>query len=187
MRVWRVVGAGALLLAAPGALLGAEDGSGVFSLNLGLLVWTWVLFLLTLAVLSWKALPAIARGLETRQSRIQTAIDSARQDRVEAKRLLEEHHKELEQARREAKEVLQQGRVAGERLREEILARARQENEEMLARVRKDLVREREDLFESVRREAVDLSIAAAERLIRESLDDEGNRRLVSEYMAGLE
>lgn len=187
MRVWQVSGAAWLLLSAPGATLAAEGGSGVFSLNLGLVVWTWVLFLLTLGVLSWKALPAIARGLETRQARIQAAIDSAREDRDEARRLMEEHRRELEQARREAKDILQQGRVAGERLREEILAQTREENEDLLRRARRDMASEREEMLESVRRDAVDLALAAAERLIHEQLDDEANRRLVRDYMAGLE
>lgn len=187
MRMWRWWGGAWLLVSVPGALEAAEGGGGVFSLNLGLVVWTWVLFLLTLGVLSWKVLPAIARGLETRQSRIQAAIDSAREDRDEARRLLEEHGRELGQARREAKDILQQGRVAGERLREEILARARQENEDLLERARRDMTREREEMLQSVRRDAVDLALAAAERLIHERLDDESHRRLVREYVAGLE
>lgn len=100
---------------------------------------------------------------------------------------MEEHRRELEQARREAKDILQQGRVAGERLREEILAQTREENEDLLRRARRDMASEREEMLESVRRDAVDLALAAAERLIHEQLDDEANRRLVREYMAGLE
>ena len=185
MRYLRIAGPLALLLLVPAPLWAAEGG--VLSINAGLAVWTWVLFLLTLGILSWKAFPAIAKNLEARQSRIQAAIDSARDDRDEARRLLDEHQRHLDQARREAKDILRQGREAGERLREEILAQARRENEEMLERARRDLAREREDLMTSVRREAVDLSLAAAERLVREKLDDEANRRLVREYIAELE
>lgn len=174
-----------LLLLAP-APLGAAEG-GVLSLSAGLAIWTWVLFLLTLAVLSWKAFPAIAKGLEARQSKIQAAIDSAREDRDEARRLLEEHQRQLDQARREARDILQQGREAGERLREEILAQAREQNEELLERARRDMALERQDLMESVRQEAVDLSLKAAERLVRQSLDDEANRRLVREYISEIE
>lgn len=187
MLIRRIPGAIALIVALPNAALAAEGGSGIFSLNLGLMIWTWVLFLLTLGVLWWKAFPAIASGLEQRQSRIQDAIDSARADREEARRLLDEHQRQLDEARRESKEILAQGRVAGERLREDILAQARQEHEQMLARARKEMAREREDMFATVRQESVDLALAAAERLIRERLDDEGNRRLVREYVAGLE
>ena len=185
MRIWRMAGPTTLLLLVPAPLWAAEGA--VLSINAGLLVWTWVLFLLTLGILAWKAFPAIARELETRQARIQAAIDSAREDRDEARRLLDEHQRQLDHARREAKDILQEGREAGERLREEILSQARRENEELLERARRDLVREREDLLESVRQEAVDLSLAAAERLLHERLDDDANRRLVREYMAELE
>ena len=187
MLIRRIPGAIALIVAVPDAALAAEGGSGIFSLNLGLMIWTWVLFLLTLAVLWWKAFPAIANGLEQRQSRIQDAIDSARADREEARRLLDEHQRQLDEARRESKEILAQGRVAGERLREDILVQARQEHEQMLEKARKEMAREREEMFASVRKESVDLAIAAAERLIHERLDDEGNRRLVRDYMAGVE
>lgn len=180
-----MAGPTAFLLLVPAPLWAAERG--VLSINAGLAVWTWVLFLLTLGILSWKAFPAIARNLEARQSRIQAAIDSAREDRDEARRLLDEHQRQLDLARREARDILQQGREAGERLRDEILAQARKENEEMLERARRDLAREREDLVTSVRREAVDLSLAAAERLVRETLDDEAHRRLVREYIAELQ
>ena len=57
----------------------------------------------------------------------------------------------------------------------------------MLEKARRELERERDDMMATVRRESVDLAIAAAERLIREHLDDEGNRRLVRDYMAGIE
>ncbi|MBK5097605.1 MAG: hypothetical protein JJE01_07470, partial [Gemmatimonadetes bacterium] len=96
MLIRRIPGAIALIVALPNAALAAEGGSGIFSLNLGLMIWTWVLFLLTLGVLWWKAFPAIASGLEQRQSRIQDAIDSARADREEARRLLDEHQRQLD-------------------------------------------------------------------------------------------
>ena len=57
----------------------------------------------------------------------------------------------------------------------------------MLEKARKEMARERDDMFATVRQESVDLALAAAERLIRERLDDEGNRRLIREYVAGLE
>ncbi|MFQ5890408.1 MAG: F0F1 ATP synthase subunit B [Gemmatimonadota bacterium] len=176
-----------LLLGTPAAVAAAQEGgSQIFSLNLGLVIWTWVLFLLTLAILAWKVFPAIAGGLEQRQRKIQEAIDAARQDREEARRLLDEHARQLAEARREAQGILRESRVAGDKLREEILARARAEHAELLDRARRELSRERDELMQSVRREAVEISLAAAERLIRQRVDDEASRRLVQEYVAEL-
>lgn len=173
------------VLVAPGLLLAAPDGgTSVFNVDFGLVFWTWVLFLLTLGVLSWKAFPAISKGLEARRERIEEEIATARRDREEARRLLDEHQRQLDEARLEAKAILQEGREAGERLREDILADARKEHEALLEKARKEMDREREELIAAVRRDAIDLSIAAAERLVSEHLDDEANRKLVRDYLS---
>jgi F-type H+-transporting ATPase subunit b len=174
-----------VLLGTPSAASAAQEGGGtaIFSLDLGLIIWTWVLFLLTLGVLAWKVFPAISGSLEERQRKIQEAIDSARQDREEARRLLEEHRQELREARQEAQEILAEGRQAGQHLREEILEEARQEREAMMERTRREMEREREKLREELRGEVADVAIAAAERLLEERLDDEASRRLVQQYV----
>ena len=182
-----VAAAGALVWApAPLAAL-QEGGTQIFSLDLGLVIWTWVLFLLTLAVLAWKVFPWIAGGLEERQAKIQGAIDEAREEREKARRLLEEQKQELAEARRQAQDIIDEGREAGERLRKDILEEAREEQEKMLARARKEIEQERDRLVDEVRREAVDVSIAAAERLVRARLDSDEDRRLVSEFVSELE
>jgi len=181
------VAVGAVLLAglaaAEPALAQEGGGSAVFSVDLGTVVWTWVLFLITLAILAWKVFPMISGSLEERRRKIQSAIDSARQDREEARRLLEEHQRQLEEARQEAQEILDEGREAGRRLREEILQEAREEREEMMERTRREMEREREKLRDEIRQEAVDVAISAAERLMRSEMDREENRRLVRDYI----
>jgi F-type H+-transporting ATPase subunit b len=171
---------------APGVLRAAEEGGGVFSVSLGLMVWTWVLFLLTLFVLVWKVFPLIAGGLEERQRKIQQAIDEARRDRAEARQLLDEHGRQLDAARVEAQRILDDGKQAGERMRQSILEEARSEQEAMLERARVEIQREQERAIEALRREAVDISLAAAEQLIKTRLDSDQDRRLVEEYIEKL-
>ena len=183
--LFRAAAGAALLLGTPSLAMGQEGGgSAIFSLDLGLIVWTWVLFLLTLGVLAWKVFPAISGGLEQRQRKIQDAIDAARQDREEARRLLEEHRQELREARQEAQEILAEGREAGQRLREEILEEAREEREAMMERTRREMEREREKLRDELRQESADVAIAAAERLLESRLDDDRSRDLVRKYVA---
>lgn len=190
----RVLGASAATLTAlalPAALAAQEaaeggGGSPIFSVDIGLTLWTWVLFLLTLGILAWKVFPFIAGTLEDRQRKIQDTIDQAAEDREEARRLLERHRKELSEARQQAQEIVAESREAAERLREEMLEEARQEREQMAERARAELQRERERLASEVRREAVDVALAAAERLLKERLDGEDDRRLVEDYVAKL-
>lgn len=185
--------AGALLLAAPVWLAaqepGATEGAGsaIFSLDLGLVIWTWVLFLLTLGILAWKVFPFIAGGLEERQRKIQDAIDEARAAREEAERLREEQRKELSAARREGQDLVERAREAGQRLKDELLEEGRRDQEAMMERARRDMERERKELVDEVRRGAVEVALAAAERLLKKRLDAEENRRLVQDYVGRLE
>lgn len=181
----RSIGPAGLLLVLPDAVMAAQEGgSQLFSLDVGLVIWTWVLFLLTLFVLAWKVFPWIAGGLEERQEKIQGAIDEARRDREEARQLLEEQEQELRKARQEAQDLIEEGREAGEHLRKEILEEARQEQEKMLERARREMEMERERLVEEVRREAVEVALKASERLMRTRLDRDRDRELVRDYVS---
>src|SRR6266704_876353 len=68
-----------------------------------------------------------------------------------------------------------------------LLAAAREEYDQLLVRARKESAEEKEKALLALRREAVDLTIAAASKLIEAQLDTEANRRLVTEYLEGLE
>jgi F-type H+-transporting ATPase subunit b len=54
----------------------------------------------------------------------------------------------------------------------------------MLARARQEITSETRKALLTVRQEAVDLALAAASKLIESRLDNEANRRLVTEYIA---
>ena len=181
---------GSLMVLIPGPLYGAaaeEAGGGIFSLNFGLMIWTWVLFLLTLGILAWKVFPLIAGGLEERQRKIQEAIDTARVDREEARRLVEEQTRELSRAHKEAQHLLDETREAAGRLRQELVADAEADKAEILERARREMDQERERVLDQLREETVEISLAAAERLIKTRMDSADNRRLVRDYINHLE
>lgn len=184
----RATGLGAIwLLTAPLVLQAQEDGgSGIFSLNAGLVVWTWVLFLFTLAILAWKVFPAISGGLEERHAKIQGAIDDARKAREDAEALLAKQQAAVDEARRESQEMLDKARGAADGLKKEILEEARAQQSAMLDDARREIDLERDKLREDIRREAVDIALAASERLMRTQLDAEENRRLVHEFVSEL-
>ena len=184
----RVIGvAGVLAATAPIILVAQEqheETGGIFSLNLGLVVWTWVLFLLTLGILAWKVFPVISGGLEDRHAKIQGAIDEARTAREEAAALLEKQRAALEEARSESKDILEKARNAADGLKKEILEDAKTQQTALLDDARREINLEREKLREDIREEAVDIALAASERLIRARLDVDENRRLVNDFMS---
>src|SRR3712207_9054547 len=98
-------------------LLAAEEDSGgsfLVSPNVGLMVWTLVVFGITLFIL-WKvAFPRIAEALDKRQRMIEDSIDSAEKTKREADALLREYRERLSDARGQADEIVARARRTAE-------------------------------------------------------------------------
>ncbi len=186
-----VLGLTAALLLTPLALFAQEHGAdegggGLFSINLGLSVWTVVVFLTVLAVLWRFAFGPILAAVNAREEGINRALEEARTRQEDAQKLLEEHKRQLADARRQAQEILAEGRDAAGRLQREIEGKAREESEAILARAKAEIGREKDAAVDLLRREAVDLALAAASKLLHQKLDGEQDRKLVMDFVDGL-
>lgn len=180
----------ALVPFTPVALLAQGDGeapgANLFGVNLGLSFWTVLVFLILLFLLSKFAWGPILEQVEARENRIQGALDESARKQAEAQRLLEEHKRQLADARRQAQEILGEGKAAGERVRKEIEEKAREEGQALIERARREIEREKEAALDEVRREAVELALAAAAKLMNEKLDPRADRDLVMGYLDSL-
>ncbi|NJD10842.1 MAG: F0F1 ATP synthase subunit B [Gemmatimonadetes bacterium] len=159
----------------------------VFNLTSNVAFWTLIIFAVLMVVLAKYAFPPILGYAAAREQRIQQALDDARRQREETEELLAMQREELTQARVQSQQLLQEGRQAAERVRQELLQQARAEGDELIDRTRHEIERQRVQAIESLRREAAELAIAAASRLLRERLDSAEDRRLVTEYLSGIE
>jgi F-type H+-transporting ATPase subunit b len=161
----------------------AEAGAALFSVNVGLMIWTIVVFLLLVVVLKKFAWGQLLDHAAERERRIQAALDEAAKRQAEAAALLEQHRAQLADARRQAQEIVNEGKLAGERVRREIEEKARAEGQGLIERAKREIEREKDVALNEIRKESVELALAAAARLIQEKLDPEKDRRLVVGYL----
>lgn len=191
MRARRSLGAALGLLAfVPGRVWaqgGGEGGGGLYDINTGLSAWTLIVFAILVFILGKYAWGPILQQVEAREKRIQAQLDEAAAKNAEAARLLEQHREQLADARRQASEILAEGRAAGERVRREVEEKARAEAHAMLERAKAEIARERDAALDALRRESVELALSAASRLMREKLDQDRDRALVERYLSELE
>jgi F-type H+-transporting ATPase subunit b len=153
----------------------------------GLMIWTVVCFLITLWVLKRYAFGPIQKTIDERRERIRQAIDEADKAREEARRLLEEHRKLIGRAKSDAEEILAEARKVAEanerRMREETEA----DRQRRLEETRRQIEAETRRALEQIRAEVADLSLLAATKVTRKSLDDEDHRRLIEEAVGELD
>jgi F-type H+-transporting ATPase subunit b len=78
-----------------------EDSGGSFlvSPDVGLMIWTLVVFVISMYILGKVAFPRIQAALDKRQQAIEDAIDTAERTRKEADKLLAEYRERLAEAR----------------------------------------------------------------------------------------
>jgi F-type H+-transporting ATPase subunit b len=188
MRMHRSIAAALAAVAAfPAVLWAAEEGQpGLFSVNLGLSVWTIVIFLSLLFILRKYAWGPILSGLEAREEGIQGKLDKAAEEREEASRLLEEHRSQLADTRREAQQLIAEARAAGERVRKDLEEKARGEAQGIVEAARRDIERERDEALDTIRKQSVELALAAAEKLIQERLSADRDRELVESFLSDM-
>lgn len=173
-----------LLLAATPLHAAEEGGGGLLSVNPGLTIWTIIIFLIVLGILSRAAYPKILGAVEAREAHIARLTEEAERDRAEAAALAAENRQLVEETRARVHGAVEEARGQAEAMRAEMLDAATRERQEMLDRARRDIAGEREMALDAVRRDAVVLAMAAAEKLVRRNLDNEDNRRLVMESLA---
>lgn len=174
-----------LLLATIATPAVAQEG-GLLDINEGLMIWTVLIFLIVLGMLYKFAYPTILGAVEAREARIAELLSAAQRDRQEAQKLLEDQRAKHEELRAQVQEMVAEGRTAGERMREEIIAEARREQQSLMERARRDIQQQSEAALAELRTQAVDLAIAAASKLVEKDLDEEGNRRFVRDYLGRL-
>ena len=153
----------------------------------GLMIWTIVCFLITLFVLKRFAFGPIQKGIDERRERIRQSIEEADRAREEARRLLEEHRRLISSAQTDAEQILSEARRVAEsnerRMREELETDRQRRIEE----TRKQIEAETRRALEQIRVEVVELSLAAATKVTRKSLDDADHKRLIEEAVGELD
>lgn len=158
----------------------------LLSPNYGLMVWTLVIFLILLFVLSKFAFKPIIAAVEAREQALEDAINSAKRDREEAALLLAQHRAALDASRGEGQKLIADARAAAERVRTELVEQAHAEQARMLERARAEIDAERAKAIAELRKEAVDLAIMGAGKVIGQNLDRDANRKLVENFLASV-
>jgi F-type H+-transporting ATPase subunit b len=161
-----------------------EGGSFLVSPELGLMIWTVVLFGFTMWFLGRTAFPRIGEALEKRANAIRDSIEAAEKQREEADKLLEEYRHRLKEAREQADDIVARARKAAEAAVAEATAEGVTKREELVAAARRDIEAETRRSLERIRKEVADLTVLATEKVTRKALDPEDQQRLVEEALA---
>ena len=165
----------------------ASEGSFLVSPSVGLMIWTIVLFLITMWVLSKVAFPKIQEALDRRAKTIAESLDTAERQRRESDELLEEYRGRLAEAREQADDIMARARKAAETAEAEATVAGREKREELVSAAKRDIEAETRRSLQQIRQEVADLTVLATEKVTRKVLDEDDQRRLVEDALSELD
>jgi F-type H+-transporting ATPase subunit b len=140
-------------------------------------------FLILLWVMRKFAWGPLIGQLEARRQKIAGEFAEAERRQAAA----DQERARLDQAMRDIENQkrlkILEGVAEGQRVAAEIQALAHQKANERLARAEEEVAREREKAKELLKQQMIKISIRGAEKILRETLDEAHQRKLVGEFI----
>lgn len=121
-----------------------------------------------------------AHQIQEANEKIQESLASAAKERSEAEHLLSE-------SKNQALQMREQAREDAELLRQKIVNQAKEETERFLRAGRQEILNQTQKAKEKLKAETIDLSLAAAEKILRRHINPGDQKRLIEELTKGID
>jgi F-type H+-transporting ATPase subunit b len=151
---------------------------GPLQINATLVV-EFVAFLVMLGILARWVYPPVMAAAEERQNRIKQQLEQAEQARKDAEGQLQGAQEEIQKARVQAGQIIEQANRAGERIQQEAQEKARDEARRIVEAASRDIDAERQRAIQAIRLQVADIVTEALRRIVGESLDGQRHRQLI--------
>jgi F-type H+-transporting ATPase subunit b len=155
-------------------------------INLGYLLVQIINFLVLLVILrAWVYQPLLDM-LANRRERIAQGLEDARVAEEARDNAEEEAQAILNEANTEANEIIRNASERAESAASDIKSEAEKEAAKILEIAKSEAQQERDRILADLRGQVATLALAAAQRLIRETLDERRQRALLNEFFSGV-
>ncbi len=181
MNILAVV-AGALPTAPPTPA--AETASPGLEINLFWIIVAALSFVLFLNLIGRFGFDSIEKMLAERRTRIEEGLRDAEQARKDRETAESERARIVQDARREASDLLARAQKSAQELRDADIAATREELERIRERAAADIDAERQRALADLRAQVADLALAAAGKVVGETMTDARQRRLVEQFLS---
>src|SRR5262249_23756056 len=174
-----------LVSAAGGSAIGlAAESEPLFQINVFQVVIAAANFIVFLVVMWQFAFKPVSSMLAERRARIEQGLKDAEQAKRDRETAEQERLATLNEARREANDILARAQKVAQETRDADIAATREELERMRTRATDEIEAEKGRALAELRSEVAELALQAAGRVVRETMTDQRQRRLVEEFLA---
>ncbi len=153
-------------------------------INLGYLLVQILGITALLLILSAFIYKPMLRVLDERKARIAKGLEDARQAAIARENADMEAKRVLDEARAEASNIRREAVVAAEGAAKDVEAKAREDAKAIMANAQTEATEERNRILSDLRGQVAAISIAAANKLVGESLDEKRQHQLINDFFS---
>lgn len=164
-----------------------DDGHGPASNNpiesgtISNAVATVITFGLVVLILGKFVWPHVLKALKDREDFIRDSLESAKRDRQEAEKRLQEYQEQIKNARQEATAIVEEGRRDSEVLRRKVQDEAKQEADAIIVRAKREIGIARDTAVKDLYSLSGELATNLAGKILQKELDTATHERLIQE------
>jgi F-type H+-transporting ATPase subunit b len=160
------------------------EAEALFQINLFQVLIAAANFIVFIALIWTFAFKPISKILTDRKARIEEGLRDAEQARRDRESAETERLAALQEARREANDILARAQKVAQESRDADIAATKTDLERMRERASADIEAEKQRAIGELRAEVADLALQAAGRVVGETMTSDRERRLVEEFLA---
>jgi F-type H+-transporting ATPase subunit b len=165
----------------------AKEISPILAPYPGLMFWTIVAFFLSLFVLYKLAFGPLQEMLDKRRAVVNGALENAERIKAEADTVLADYKQQLAEARKESDAIVSRARTAGDELTARIKAEGEAQRQEQLLQTQTQIRAEVDKAVGDIRTAVAELTVEAAEKVLRGSLDQAQHQKLIEDAVSELD
>lgn len=141
---------------------------------------TLVLFL----VIKYFAWAPMKEFLRKRQELVSQEINRAEMLKSDAIALKKSAEAQVQVARDEAREIVENSKKQAQHMHDEIVSNARKEAQQKLSKAAADIEQERKAVYSKIRSDIVELAVSSAEKMIEKEIDSNVHNELFDQFVA---
>ena len=138
--------------------------------ELGLIVWTAVIFLIVLYLLTKFAWKPILNALNDREKHIDDALKSADRAREEMANMKSEHESLLKQAKEERSQILKEAKEIKDSIINEAKDKAKEEGAKLIAEAKREIDNQKMAALIEVKNQVGNMVIEVSEKILQREL-----------------
>ena len=121
--------------------------------------------------------------LDSRKEEVANNLNSAEEAKLEAQKLRDEYAAQIQNARNEAQDIINQAAKIGEQTKADIVNEAREEAARLTAKARDEIAREKTEALNEIRNEIADLAVLAASKVVGKTIDVADHQNMVNNFV----